>query len=308
MGILVTRNFSCKEDFERVNDFLSKTYDCGEYSNWDNARWSFNRYCEHNQEELSDNRLWEKSVKLWENSTGELLAVAHIEEPGDYFFQVHPQCKYLEEEMLLWAIDDCKIRYPYIDKIVVTSNSKDYERKKLYSKYGAEKHDFIDESRVHMLKKEYSLPKLPEGYKLINLVGEDIASCKKVSDLYTFIWPTSRYMPNGETVASMTKSVAFKKELSFIVVNDNEQYIAFTIAWVDSLNKTAHLYPVAVDPNYLDSSVLEYMLISALNTLSSLEYEKVTLGAWYREEEEKTFSSIGFIKDSFEEIYDIKFY
>lgn len=307
MEELIKRNFSCDKDFERVHDFLSRTYNYEGVSNWDTARWSFNRYCEHNKEELSNCRIWERSVRLWENTLGEIVAVAHIEEPGDYFFQVHPDFKYLEEEMLLWAIDDCKKRYPDLNKIVVTSSNKDFERKKLYSKYGAAKHDFIDENRVAEIKKEYLLPKLPNGYRLINIDGENIECCKRVSDLYTYVWPTSTYMPNGETVASMTTSVAFKKELSLIVVNDKEQYIAFTIAWIDSINKMAHLYPVAVDPDYLDSNVLEFMLKSALNALRCQGYEKATLGAWYTEKEEKIFEEIGFVSDGFDEIYDIRF-
>lgn len=307
MEKLIKRNFSCDNDFERVHDFLSKMYNYEGIRNWDTARWSFNRYCEHNQEELSNNRIWERSVKLWENTSGELVAVAHIEEPGDYFFQVHPDFKYLEEEMLLWSIDDCKKHYPNLNKIVVTSSNKDFERKKLYSRYGAVKHDFIDENRVAEIKNEYLLPKLPDNYKLINLDGENIESCKRISALYTSVWPSSTYMPNGETVASMTSSVAFKKELSFIIVNDKDQYVAFTIAWIDSVNKMAHFYPVAVDTDYLNSNVLEFLLKSALSTLSFLGFEKATLGAWYHDEEEKIFEAIGFIKDGFEEIYDIRF-
>jgi hypothetical protein len=300
-------DFSCDNDFERVHDFLSKTYSYEGIHNWDTARWSFNRYCTHNQEEFSNNRIWERSVKLWENVSGEIVAVAHIEEPGDYFFQVHPDFKYLVEEMLLWSIDDCKKRYPNLNKIVVTSSNQDFERKQLYNKYGAVKHDFIDENRVAEIKKEYLLPRLPNGYKLINMDGENLESCKTISDLYTYIWPSSTYMPNGETVSLMTSSIAFKKELSFIIVNDKEQYVAFTVAWIDSINKMAHFYPIAVNPDYLDTNVLEYMLNSALNTLSSLGYEKATLGAWYSDEENKIFETIGFIKDGFEEIYDISF-
>lgn len=301
------KDFSCDKDFNRVNDFLSSTYNCEGIHNWDNARWSFNRYCAHNQEELNSNRTWEKSARLWENAEGEIIAAAHIEEPGNYFFQVHPKFKFLEEEMLLWAIDDCRKRYSNLNKIVVTSCHNDYERKKLYDKYGAVKLEFIDEHRVVELKNKYSLPKLPEGYKIINLESQDLEACKKISDLYTYIWPSSTYMPNGETVASMTKSIAYRKDLSFIVVDDNDMFAAFTIAWVDSINKIAHFYPIAVGPNYLNTNILECMLKNALNTLIALGYEKATIGAWYREEEEQAFENVGFEKNDWEEIYDIKF-
>ncbi len=305
MEKIIRKSFSCDSDFDRVNDFLSKTYISGGMNIWDNARWSFNRYCIHSEEELSNNRVWEKSVQLWEDNDGQIIAVAHIEEPGDYFFQVHPGYKYLEEEMIIWAIDNCRKNYPTLNKIVVTSCQNDFERKKLYSKYQAVKHDYIDVTRIVELKNEYPLQILPNDYRIINLDAENLEACKKVSDLYTNIWPTSRYMSKGETVASMTKSIAYKKELSFIIIDDKEQYVAFTIAWVDTLNKMAHFYPVAVDPNYLKLNFLECLLINALNTLITLSYEKATISASYSEDEDRIFEKLGFVKNSFDEIYNV---
>ena len=77
MKKVVKKNFSCVNDFERVHKFLCKAYDCGTYHNWDTGRWSFNRYCEHNEEELCDTRTWENSVALWEDSKGEIVAVGN---------------------------------------------------------------------------------------------------------------------------------------------------------------------------------------------------------------------------------------
>lgn len=305
MGKLVKKNFSCTNDFERVNDFLSKTYEYNGIYNWDNARWSFNRYCVHNKQELSGKRNWEASVQIWEDSQGEIVALAHIEEPGDYFFQVHPDYKYLEEEMLIWAIDDCHKRYTNLNRIVVMNSVNDTQRKKLYGKYDAM---LIgnDIHRIIELKKKCILPKLPEGYKIINIDGKTSEMYKKVSDLYTYKWPTSTYIPNGETVAAMNTSVAYKENLSFIIVDDKEQYVAFTIAWVDSLNKIAHFYPVTVLQEYLHTNILEVMLINALDTLISLGFEKATISAWYDQVENEVFEKLGFVKADVEEIYEIK--
>lgn len=306
MKEVIKKNFYCVNDFERVHEFLSKIYDCGAYHNWDTGRWSFNRYCTHNEEELSNNRTWENSVALWEDSNGEIVAVAHIEEPGDYFLQVHPDYKYLEENMLLWAIENCHKCYPNLDKISLQSCYSDKERKELYLKYQASIQDGIDEKRTVELRNGYSIPQLPDGYKVTNIDGADMEVCRRVSELYTCVWPTSTYMPNGETAVSMTKSPAFKKDLSFVIVNDKEQYVAFTIAWVDSINKVAHFYPVAVVAEYLDSNILEVMLKRALNKLIECGYNKATIAAWYCEEEEQIFKSLGFEKTDYEEFYHIK--
>lgn len=102
---VVVREFKCIYDFLRVNDFLCDTYQLyNGLQNWDIARWTFNRYCVHGKEEMEDKRIWEESVKLWETVDGDIVGVAHIEEPGEYFFQVHPDYKYLEEEMIEWVL------------------------------------------------------------------------------------------------------------------------------------------------------------------------------------------------------------
>ncbi|XMB87099.1 hypothetical protein RJG79_04695 [Mycoplasmatota bacterium WC44] len=58
--------------------------------NWDNGRWSFNRFCTHNNEEATGNRICENGVQIWEDD-GVIVGVCHYEEPGDYFLQFHPK-------------------------------------------------------------------------------------------------------------------------------------------------------------------------------------------------------------------------
>ncbi|MGN7762400.1 hypothetical protein [Paenibacillus sp. 22594] len=297
--------FCCIHDFERVNAFISKTFGCEGTYNWDNARWSFNRYCIHNKEEQSKKRIWEDSVQLWVDNEGKIIGVAHIEEPGDYFFQVHPFYKYMEEEMLIWAIENCKRNFPDLRKIVVSSSYHDVERKKLFQKYNAKKLSFVDEHRVIELKREYPTPELPTGYRIIRLERDNFEACQKISDLYTRVWPNSSYIPNGETVASMSSSIAFKKEMSFVITDIEERYVAFTFAWVDGLNRAAHFYPIAVDPSYVGTNLLEIVILDALNTLFVHGYEKATISAWYTKEENEVFEKLGFVQTPFDEMYEI---
>ena len=300
------RNFKCERDFERVNRFLSDTYILNQrVYNWENARWSFNRFCIHNNEEATGNRLWERGVQIWEDG-GLIVGVCHYEDPGDYFLQVHPEYKEIEEEMLIWAMNNCRELYPNIENIHVSAHSDDEKRKSLLLKYSGIKNEFVDENRKLTISKKFELPNLPEGYKVINIDTSNRNMCEKVARLYTTIWPTSVYMPNGETVMSFINSPAFNSELSFVVVNEKDEYVAFYVLWSDSYNKHAHLYPFGIDPKYRGGVIPKVILGVGINALHNRGFESLSLGAWYSEEEEVVFESFGLAKTGYGETYKLK--
>lgn len=288
------RTFVCEKDFDHVDKFLSDSYILDEQTNnWDNGRWSFNRFCVHNCEEATGNRVWEDDVQIWEDG-GQIIGVCHYEEVGDYFLQVHPNYKNLEEEMLVYAMNNCRTQFPEIDNITFSSHCGDEKRKSLLEKYGGIKNEFVDKNRKLIIDKKHELPTLPTTFKVINIDISDKMICEKVAELYTRIWPTSSYMPNGETVMSFVSSPAFNIDLSFVVLNEKGEYVAFYILWSDSYNKHAHLYPFGIDPEYRDSIIPNYILGMGINQLYDFGFESLALNAWYGELEEKVFESYGF--------------
>ena len=288
------RKFVCEKDFDDVDKFLSDTYILNQQTeNWDNGRWSFNRFCIHSSEEATGSRAWEDGAQIWEDGD-KIIGVCHYEEPGDYFLQVHPNYKNIEEEMLVYALNNCRTQFPEIENITFSSNYSDERRKSLLLKYGGIKNDFTDTNRKLIIDKKHELPILPKSFKVINIDTSDRTICEKVAELYTRIWPTSSYMPNGETVMSFVSSPAFNSDLSFVVVNEKGEYVAFYILWSDSYNKHAHLYPFGIDPEYRDSIIPNYILGIGINKLYELGFENLGLNAWYGELEEKVFESYGF--------------
>lgn len=285
------RKFVCEKDFDDVDKFLSDTYILNQQTeNWDNGRWSFNRFCIHSSEEATGSRVWEEGAQIWEDGD-KIIGVCHYEEPGDYFLQVHPKYKNIEEEMLVYAMNNCREQFPNIENISFSSYYGDEKRTSLLLKNGGIKNDITDTNRKLIIDKKHELPTLPKSFKVINIDTSDKIICEKVAELYTRIWPSSSYMSNGETVMSFVSSPAFNSDLSFVVVNEKDEYVAFYILWSDSYKKHAHLYPFGIDPEYRDSIIPNYILGIGINKLYDLGYESLTLNAWYGELEEKVFES-----------------
>ncbi|MCB8923939.1 MAG: hypothetical protein H6662_20355 [Ardenticatenaceae bacterium] len=297
---ITRQDFTCEQDFMRVNDFLSETYRLYKrLHNWDCARWTFNRYGVHGKEEVANHREWEQYAQIWQTSDQQIVGVAHIEEPGEYFFQVHPHYTHLEEEMLLWARETAR------DKLIVHAHSSDTTRKALYKKHHAIKLAHTDYNRSLVLREPFAPTELPTGFRFIQLNYEDAAACEKLSRLYSRIWPTSTYISNGKIVSSLATSPTFRKELTFIVVDPDNNFAAYCIVWPDTLNRVGHFYPIGTDPDYVGMNLNQAVITQALNTLINLDYRQAYIGAYYDEEDEAVFRRLGFQALEFEEFFEI---
>lgn len=297
---VVQKDFNCVNDFSRVNDFLIETYRLyNKLHNWDIARWTFNRYCIHGPEEIANSRPWENHVQIWEAGNRNIVGIAHIEEPGDYFFQVHPHYTYLEEDMLKWAINDTK------DKLSLTAFSSDMNRKILYEKYHAIKHESTDSAKVLTLDKELIPVSLPDQFEIISLDSEDKESCEKLSNLYTCIWPTSRYMPDGETVNSLTASPIYRKDLTFIARESSGCFAAYCMVWLDSNNRVGHFYPIGTDPDYLGLNLNQAIMVSAINALKTYNCKEAIICGYYEPDDVELFKRLGFQESECEEYFEI---
>lgn len=100
----VDRPFYVDPDYARLRDLIIAGHDQGMgLSNWPLARLDSLRFGRFWAGEAAGDRPWEQDFHIWEaGDTGELLAVAHFEEPRVAALQVLPAARPLEPEMLAW--------------------------------------------------------------------------------------------------------------------------------------------------------------------------------------------------------------
>ena len=68
--------------------------------NWDVRRLEGKRFYHPDPDH---NSKWQIQVQLWETEDGRLFGAVNHESPGDAHLQIHPDFRYLEEEMIAWA-------------------------------------------------------------------------------------------------------------------------------------------------------------------------------------------------------------
>lgn len=304
---MIQRNYNGTKDLELIYEFLGETYEAYRHvNNWEVARWSFNRYCIHSDEELSGNRDWTKSIQIWEED-GNIIGVSHCEEAGDYFLQVHPSHTGILEEMMLATFKRCRELNPEQKTLSFSTLTEDTERIKLFKEHGGCRLDFLDDNRTLVIAefaKDYENHKghkseplvIPSGYSIRNIDTADPTCCQKVADLYRKVWPESMYISDKETVMNFSDSAAFHEDRTFILEDSAGSYLAFLILWSDKRERNAHLYPFAVDEFSVHSHAVEILLQAAVIRLYEMNYKTLTLGAWYEDNKEALFEGIGFTK------------
>lgn len=292
--MITKRNYKNESDLDAVYHFLSKSYDKDlKVDNWDSSRWFFNRFCIHSNEELSDKQAWTKSIQIWEEND-QITAVSHCEEPNDYFIQIDKDYVFLLDEVFTATMKRAKELLPKSSVMNISSLESDKARIELFEQWGGIRNDFIDDNRLLMLDDIDTQFDYPRNYSIQNIDTSNNDMCEKVAHLYTKIWPTSPYISNGATVANFHNALAFKEELSFVVLNHKQEYTAFTVLWSDTNNKHAHLYPFGLDRDIAGDAAAEVLLHACIDKLKSLGYKSLTLSAYYSDEDEAIFKKVGF--------------
>jgi len=288
------RYYEKESDLDQIYRFLSETYRYNKrVDNWDSARWFFNRYCIHSYEELTGKREWTKSIQIWEN-LGKIVGVSHSEEANDFFIHLDSQYSYMFEELFCETLEHARSLNLDHTHINVSSLMDDMERISIFKRYNGEQNDFLDENRRLLLKNYIKHDVDIKGYMLINIDVEDRLVSEKVAQLYSKIWPTSSYISNGKTVMNLVKASGYRNQLSFSAVDECNDFVAFYFIWSSFHGKHAHLYPFGIDRTYHNKAVAKNILLEGVNRLADLEYESLSLGAWYCDEDEALFKEIGF--------------
>lgn len=239
------RNYRGLEDFIRVGDFLTETYQSERNSNWLQARWEYMHW--HPALDLFSLR----HIGIWEDE-GRVVAVVHYEDrPGDAYFQVRPGHEHLKLSMLLHAenrLSRCldsgqrrlRLFVSKFDKGLQTlAEERGYrclsERPQWTSTYSA--------------SKELPRPALPAGFRLQSLADEN-----DLQKLDRCLWRGFNHAgePDGDLAGRKLMQAApnWRPELNVVVVAPNGAYVSYSGIWYDQINQVGYVEPVATDPDF----------------------------------------------------------
>ncbi len=98
---ILSRPMQGEGDFQRMRQLLIETVPITPVGfNWDIRRLEGKRYY---SADPAANPLLSRPTQLWENSAGELVAFVLAESDDDAHLQVHPDYRFLEDELVAWA-------------------------------------------------------------------------------------------------------------------------------------------------------------------------------------------------------------
>lgn len=263
------RPYAGDADHARIRQFLIDTYALyGRPYNWLIDRWNFCRYLVvplHSYYNLRpfgvptrprpyfrDERVyWERAVGVWEDG-GEIVAVAHAEneEPGEAWFQVHPDYHDLYDELVTYAEERLADRVDGLAYVKLYVNDGSPLEGVAVAR-GYRRLEGWSTRYLEYLLDDLPEPQLPQGYVLKSVAEEDDPDKRRSAKALAF---GGHYAPSDWAPAAvyreMQRAPDYRPELDLFIVAPNGDYAAFCTIWVDQRNRYAIFEPVGTHVEY----------------------------------------------------------
>lgn len=238
-------SYNHSRDYERVSDFLIRTYGQGEFTNWFQPTWEYMHF--HPLIDAID----VSKFGIWEDG-GELVAVAHQEHaPGEVFFQIARAHLNLKRSMLDFAEGSLHREENGKRSVCLYLDETDNEMKAILSQRGYRRSSRYRRDMAFLeIAKPFPLVELTKGLQLTDLQVDDD------------IWKVQRILHRGfdhsgeplktdvDGQRKMQSAPNFRKDLTVAVKEQGGEFVSYCGMWFDAKNRFAYIEPVATDPGY----------------------------------------------------------
>ena len=281
------RDYSPKTDFLKVRDFLVETFKLyGRPFNWMLDRWNFARYFVtpvHTYYNVSyfsvpgkpdrvirdEVKQWEQSIRVWENSDGETVAVllTENEEPGEAWIQIHPNHRSLYPEV----VDIAEAELADVDQGVGYL--------KLYIWDSDQQLQAEAQSRgyrklpvtVPMLRfncTDAPEPRIPDGYtvKTVDELG-DLEKLRKAKVLSFGSGYGPSAWPPASAYVEMMKAPDYDHALDLVVEAPDGEVASFCTIWIDLENRYGNFEPVGTTLHHQGKGLARNLLYYGLRLM-----------------------------------------
>lgn len=295
------RKYQPDPDFLRIRDLLvgaRQAFD--QLPNWDLCRWNYARYFVAPllggwwyQSEDEGIRFWEDTVGVWEDDQGDVVGVAHVENPryGEVFFQRHPQ--HTDPGLLAEMLD-------YVEEFLVDREKKMlqvyiYEHDEAFQAL-ARQRGYRPDTEHPAFDSEFLTAELPEftlpaGYVFGSMAQEnDVERRRKVLGL-GFDHPDPAGWATVSTYEELQRAPDYRKDLDLYVVGPDGEYVSCCVVWRDAVNRMGTLEPVCTHPDFRRQGFGRAVVLEAIRRVAALGVERVGVGSG-----QPFYEAIGFRK------------
>ncbi|MCC6613721.1 MAG: GNAT family N-acetyltransferase [Anaerolineae bacterium] len=293
MNEVVSRPFEGEEDFWRVRDFLIATYPVTPVGyNWEIRRWDGWRF---HREATDITPEWSERLHLWQTADGQLVGLAHPEYEGSAFFEIDPDYRYLEAEMIEWAETHLAVAQANSAARVLHLDVMDYDaaRQRLLIERGYEQTPYRFSAR-HLRFGKRPLPQseIAPGYHLRCTEDNDL-DFQRMADVLN-----AGFKRNIHTAAEyrsfVTGSPSFEHELNLVAEAADGSFAAHVGLTYDAANRRGIVEPVCTSPDHRRKGLARALMIEGLQRLRARGATDVTLGAGDSEAASALYDAVGF--------------
>jgi mycothiol synthase len=258
---VVARNYNGDEDFWKVRDLLIETYLIAPPGlNWAARRWDGQRF---HRENLAITNGWQLTVRLWETGAGRVVGAVHPEGAGEAYLEIHPNYRFLENEMLAWAEQNLTAE----GKLHTTAYMHDTTRINLLIKRGYERtaHGVVTR-RMFLQNRDLSAPEFAAGYTIRTTQRADSAAMAALLNI-----SFGRNIHTAQEYQNFSAySPSFDHTLNFVAVAPDGSLAAHVGVNLVRENNYAVIEPVCTHPDHRRQGLARALLSEGLRKLQQI--------------------------------------
>jgi mycothiol synthase len=266
---IAARPFREEADFWRIRALLVETHSLTPPGlNWEVRRWDGQRFHREPAEQLQG---WEERVRLWETADGRLVGAVHPEGRGDAYLEVHPDFRYLEDEMLAWAEQHLAI--PADDGgLLLETVAFEYDapRCRLLLRRGYEKTaDGGMHRHLRLGRQPIARPALPAGYTLRTTRPGDEGDYQRIADVLNAGFGRT-FHTAAEYRPFATLAPSFRHDLNLVAEAEDGSFACHVGVNYDVANRFGIFEPVCTRPEHRRRGLALALMLEGMHRLRAL--------------------------------------
>jgi mycothiol synthase len=270
------RAYDHEQDWWRIRNLLVDTYPITPPGfNWEVRHWDGQRF---HQGDLTPDAHWADWIRVWETSDGRLVGAAHPEGgPGEVHLELHPDYRFLIDEMLAWAEGALAAPRPDVGP-ALQHFAFDYDapRQQALAARGYQQKDWFGMTR-RLRFGAWPIPvvTLAESYTLRTVCPGDPEDCARVAALLNAAF--KRTIHSAQEYANFAAhSPSYRADLDLVAEAPDGSLAALVGITFEPLCRYGVFEPVCTHPDHQRRGLARALMLEGLRRLRALG----ALDAW----------------------------
>lgn len=290
---ILSRPFEGEKDFWRVRNLLIDTLAITPVGFiWEIRRWDGWRF---HRESTSITPQWSERLHIWETEDGHLVGVAHPENEGTAFFELHPDYRHIEDEMIAWAEAYLAVSPRLGEPRQLEIDVFDYDtpRRRLLEARGFSMlpHTFVMR-RLRFGTRPLPLPEAVPGY-LIRSTSASEDDYARAADVLNAGFNRTMHTA-AEFRNFATQSPSFRHDLNLVAEAPDGSFAALVGVTYDETNRRATIEPVCTHPDHRRKGLARALMLEGMRRVRMQGAADVTVDTGDAVAANALYDSMGF--------------